>query len=80
MRIQFDFEEESIKELETLRAKLNLRNRGDVLLHSLGLLKWLVRELREGSRIKVSRKNGTETEVVFTHLESLVMPSDEKSA
>jgi hypothetical protein len=81
VRVQFEFSEDSVKELDALREKLNVKNRGEVLLHSVGLLKWLVKELKGGSKIRVRRSDGSETEVVFTNLESIlaVLPDKERT-
>jgi hypothetical protein len=73
MRIQFEFSDIALKELDTLREKLNARSRGEVINHALGVLKWLVNEKHnKESRILVERKDSTRSEVVFPQLESII--------
>lgn len=72
MRIQFEFSDTALKELDTLREKLNARSRGEVINHAIGVLKWLVNEkYNQESRIVVERKDSSRSEVVFPQLESL---------
>ena len=70
MRIQFDFSDSAVEELETLKKVLNARSRGDVINHAIGVLKWLINEKHEKhSRIMVERPDSGVTEVEFPQLE-----------
>jgi len=77
MRIQFEFSDEAVKELDTLKSKLNVRYRGEVLNHAIGVLKWLVNERKRDSQIVVKRPDGTMVEVVFPQVESLLSSEEE---
>lgn len=71
MRVQFEFSDTAIKELDTLKEKLNAKSRGEVINHALGVLKWLVNEkFEKESKIIVERKNAPSKEVVFPQLET----------
>lgn len=72
MRIQFEFSDDAVKELDALKSKLNAKHRGEVVNHAIGVLKWLVKEQRVESKITVKRKDGSNVEVVFPELESLL--------
>ncbi len=42
MRIQFEFSDDAVKELDTLIKRMNAKSRGEVINHGLGALAWLV--------------------------------------
>jgi hypothetical protein len=69
MRIQFEFSDPAIKDLDNLRTRLNLKHRGEVVNTGLGTLKWLVSELSIGNTICVRRKDAADVEVIFPNIE-----------
>lgn len=64
MRVQFDFSDEALQTLDTLRDRLSLNSRADVIRYSLRILSWLVEQLQQDAKIIVE-KNGRAQEVVF---------------
>lgn len=72
MRVQFEFSEEAIKESDALRSRLNVKSRGEILNHGVGLLKWLTNEHAPGSRILLKKKDDSLAEAVFPQLETLL--------
>ena len=44
MRIQFEFSDAAVKELDSLKEILNAKSRGEVVNHALGVLRWLANE------------------------------------
>lgn len=73
MRIQFEFSDAAVKELDTLKEILNAKSRGEVVNHALGVLRWLANEKYEKkSKIVLEKNDSSQVEVVFPQLESLV--------
>lgn len=78
MRIQFEFSEDAVKELDALKSRLNVKYRGDVLNHALGVLKWLIKQMEQGNKVLIEKPDDPRpVEVVFSELESLL--SEERS-
>lgn len=71
MRIQFEFSDDAVRELDALKNRLNIKYRGDVVNHALGVLKWLVNEHGLGSAILSKKKDGSVVKVEFPEIESL---------
>ena len=67
-RVQLDFSEEAFEELNSLQEKTNASSRAEVVRNALGVLKWATKNLREGNKIVVERKDGTHVEVEFPFL------------
>ena len=78
MRIQFEFSDDAVKELDALKSKLNAKHRGVVINHAVGVLKWLVKEQTAKNKIIVKRKDGSNAEVIFPELENLLFDDEEK--
>ena len=72
MRIQFEFSDDAIKELNALKNRLNVKCRGDVVNHALGVLKWLVNEHDAKSEIFSKKEDGSTAKVEFPELESML--------
>ena len=47
MRIQFEFSDAAVKELDSLKEILNAKSRGEVVNPALGVLRWLANEKYE---------------------------------
>lgn len=72
MRIQFEFSDAAVKELDSLKEILNAKSRGEVVNHALGVLRWLANEKYEKkNKIVLERNDSSQVEVVFPQLESL---------
>jgi metal-responsive CopG/Arc/MetJ family transcriptional regulator len=71
MRIQFEFSDNAVKELDTLREALNAKSRGEVINHAIGVLRWLVKEKQENHKIIIEKNDNSRMEVIFPQLESL---------
>ncbi|MBU1179401.1 ribbon-helix-helix domain-containing protein [Patescibacteria group bacterium] len=64
-RLQFDFTEEALNQLNELREAAGLPNRAEVIRHALRLLHWLLEEV-QGNKAKLFiEKNGKCYEVAF---------------
>ncbi|MBI2683341.1 MAG: hypothetical protein HYX26_09045 [Acidobacteriales bacterium] len=67
IRVQFDFTEKALQELDRLKNALQVSSRADVVRFSLRIMQWMTQELGSGSRLMVER-DGTLHEVVFPFL------------
>ncbi len=67
-RVQLDFSEKTLRELDELQSKLNAASRAEVIRNALGILRWATRHLMEGNKILVERSDGKQTEVDFPFL------------
>ena len=66
-RVQLDFDQQGLDELESLKADLRAGSRADTVRYGLGLLRWAVDQLTGGARILVE-KDGYLSGVVFPFL------------
>ena len=55
VRLQFDFSLDAVGELDTLREKLKVARRVDIVKHALGLLQWAVQYHEDGWTLLVER-------------------------
>jgi hypothetical protein len=68
-RVQLDFSEEALAELNELQRKLNASSRAEVIRNALGVLRWAASHIMDGDKIKVERKaDGELVEVEFPFL------------
>ncbi|MEK7603830.1 MAG: ribbon-helix-helix protein, CopG family [Patescibacteria group bacterium] len=63
-RLQFDFHEEALQELDNLKAQTGLPTRAELIRHALRFLQWTFDKHQDGSTILVEKDGKTE-EVVF---------------
>jgi hypothetical protein len=56
-RLQFDFSEAAVAELERLKGKIGASSRAEVIRHALGVLKWIVDEQLQGHEIRAVHEN-----------------------
>lgn len=63
-RLQFDFSEEALKELDNLKAQTKLPTRAELVRQSLHFLQWMLEQHQTGSAILVE-KHGKIREVIF---------------
>jgi DNA primase len=71
VRVQFDFTESALQELDNLQAAVGVKTRAEVIRYALRVLQWLIQELRSGGKIIVRHKDGKEEAVVFQFLDSV---------
>lgn len=56
-RLQFDFTEDAVEELDTLQRLTRLPTRVDAIRHALRFLRWAVDETRNGGTLCIERDN-----------------------
>lgn len=64
-RLQFDFSEGAINELDQLQEKTGLPTRAELIRQSLRLLQWMLTETLENGATFIVEKNGKQREIVF---------------
>ena len=64
-RLQFDFSEEALRELEQLQTDTGLPTRAELIRQSLKLLQWMLKETTEENATFLVEKNGKVREIVF---------------
>ena len=64
-RLQFDFTEESLRELDELREITGLPTRAELVRHALRLLQWTIDETANKGATVLLEKDGKIREVVF---------------
>jgi len=68
-RLQLDFTDEAIKELEELKKASRASNRAEVIRYALRVLDWVLEQRKEGNKILVERKESEEIrEMAFPFL------------
>jgi metal-responsive CopG/Arc/MetJ family transcriptional regulator len=67
-RVQLDFSEEALHELNDLQKKLHASSRAEVVRNALGVLRWVTNHLNAGDKIIVEKANGTKSDVEFPFL------------
>lgn len=64
-RLQFDFNEDALKELDELRQVTNLPNRAELIRQALRFLQWAYTETQKKDASILLEKDGKLREVVF---------------
>jgi metal-responsive CopG/Arc/MetJ family transcriptional regulator len=64
-RLQFDFSDDALKELEELQAETGLPSRAELIRQSLKLLQWMLHETAENNATFLVEKNGKVREIAF---------------
>ena len=64
-RLQFDFSEEAIAELDNLQEKTGLPTRAELIRQSLRFLQWMLNEATENDATFLIEKDGKLREIVF---------------
>jgi Arc/MetJ-type ribon-helix-helix transcriptional regulator len=64
-RLQFDFTEEAVKEIDDLREAAELPSRAELIRYSLKFLRWALRMIRDEHATLLVEKEGKIREVVF---------------
>jgi metal-responsive CopG/Arc/MetJ family transcriptional regulator len=69
-RLQFDFTEDALSELDELKGATGAANRAEVIRQSLRLLQWTIEQTRDENATVLVEKNGRQREVIFPFLSS----------
>ena len=69
-RLQFDFTEDALSELDELKGATGATNRAEVIRQSLRLLQWTIEQIRDENATVLVEKNGRQREVIFPYLTS----------
>lgn len=64
-RLQFDFSEEGLRELDELQEITGLPTRAELIRHALRLLQWTIEETSSKGATLLLEKDGRIREVVF---------------
>jgi len=67
-RLQFDFTDEALGELDQLKSATGATNRADVIRQSLRLLQWMIEQTQDEKATVLVEKNGRQREVIFPYL------------
>jgi metal-responsive CopG/Arc/MetJ family transcriptional regulator len=76
-RLQLDFTEEALKELDNLKDFSGLPNRAEVIRQALRLLQWTIEETQDNGAKILLEKDGKQREVFFPFLAKKVKPQPE---
>ena len=63
-RLQFDFDDVAIKEIDALREATALPNRAELIRQALRFLQWTLEETKRGATLLIE-KDGKLREVIF---------------
>ena len=69
-RLQFDFTDEALNELDELKGATGATNRAEVIRQSLRLLQWTIEQTQDEKATVLVEKNGRQREVIFPFLSS----------
>jgi metal-responsive CopG/Arc/MetJ family transcriptional regulator len=69
-RLQFDFTEDALSELDELKGATGATNRAEVIRQSLRLLQWTIEQIQDEKATVLVEKNGRQREVIFPYLSS----------
>ena len=70
MIISLELDDEGLQRLDTLKTKLHLKERGEVLNHALNVLEWLIKSKYENRARLILDTDQERREVVFPHLDA----------
>ena len=71
IRLQFEVEEDALREIEQLQELGGLRTRKDLLNNALTLLQWAVRQRSKGRTILSEGEDGSQRELEMPFLEAV---------
>ena len=69
-RLQFDFTDEALSELDELKSETGASTRAEVIRQSLRLLQWTIEQTKDENATVLVEKNGRQREVIFPFLSS----------
>ncbi len=69
-RLQFDFSDEALEQLDELKDATGAPTRAEVIRQALRMLQWTVEQVRDEDAVVIVEKNGRQREVIFPFLSS----------
>jgi metal-responsive CopG/Arc/MetJ family transcriptional regulator len=72
-RLQFDFTEDALNELDELKGATGATNRAEVIRQALRLLQWTIEQTQDEKATVLVEKNGRQREVIFPYLSNRKM-------
>lgn len=69
-RLQFDFTDEALGELDELKSATGAQNRAEVIRRALQMLQWTIEQVQDEHATVIVEKNGRQREVIFPFLSS----------
>jgi hypothetical protein len=69
-RLQFDFSDEALEQLDELKDATGAPTRAEVIRQALRMLQWTVEQVRDEDATVIVEKNGRQREVIFPFLSS----------
>jgi metal-responsive CopG/Arc/MetJ family transcriptional regulator len=72
-RLQFDFTEDALGELDELKGATGAANRAEVIRQALRLLQWTIEQTQDEKATVLVEKNGRQREVIFPYLSNRKM-------
>jgi metal-responsive CopG/Arc/MetJ family transcriptional regulator len=69
-RLQFDFTDDALNELDELKSATGAPSRAEVIRQSLRLLQWTIEQTRDQNATVLVEKDGRQREVIFPFLSS----------
>jgi metal-responsive CopG/Arc/MetJ family transcriptional regulator len=69
-RLQFDFTEDALSELDELKGATGANSRAGVIRQALRLLQWTIEQTQDENATVLVEKNGRQREVIFPFLSS----------
>jgi metal-responsive CopG/Arc/MetJ family transcriptional regulator len=69
-RLQFDFSDEALQELDDLKSAIGAPNRAEAIRRALQMLQWTIEQVRDEDATIIVEKNGRQREVIFPFLPS----------
>ena len=77
-RLQFDFTEDALSELDELKGATGATNRAEVIRQALRLLQWTIEQTQDEKATVLVEKNGRQREVIFPFLSSAKAAANSK--
>jgi metal-responsive CopG/Arc/MetJ family transcriptional regulator len=69
-RLQFDFSDESLGQLDELKGATGAPSRAEVIRQALRLLQWTIEQTQDEKATVLVEKNGRQREVIFPYFPS----------
>ena len=77
-RLQFDFTDEALEELDELKGATGAANRAEVIRRALQMLQWTVEQVQDEDATIIVEKRGRQREVIFPFLSSAKPAANER--
>lgn len=64
-RLQFDLDETTLKEVDTLREAAGFSNRAELVRNALAFLRWSLDETKKGGTLLIKKDDGDIRQIIF---------------